>query len=347
MNKLNIIKKTLKKKQYTWLITGVAGFIGSNLLETLLQLNQKVIGIDNFLTGSKTNLNYVKKIVKKKQWKNFNFIEGDLCKYDFCKKVCNKKNKVDYVLHQAALGSIPRSIKNPLDTHNNNVNAFLNMISAAMNSGVKNFVYASSSSVYGDSKKIPKIEKIVGNQMSSYALSKYINELYSKVFYKNYGFRSIGLRYFNVFGKYQNANTSYAAVIPLWINQILKRKNIFINGDGKTTRDFCYVDNVVQANLLAALSKELKIQNEVFNIAVNSQVSLNQLYLSIKKIVKGFGYNYNLKPIYKDFRKGDIRHSRASISKAKKLLLYRPYYNFFDGLKRTIEWHKGIFSKNV
>ena len=345
MSNLNTINKILKKKKYTWLITGVAGFIGSNLLETLLKYNQKVFGVDNFLTGSRANLNYVKKSVKKKQWENFYFIKGDLRQYKLCKKVCDKK--VDYVLHQAALGSVPRSIKNPLDTHNNNVNTFLNMLLAAMSSGVKNFVYASSSSVYGDSKKIPKIEKIVGNQMSSYALSKYINELYSKVFYKNYGFRSIGLRYFNVFGKYQNAHSSYAAVIPLWINQILKRKNIFINGDGKTTRDFCYVDNVVQANLLAALSKELKIQNEVFNIAANSQVSLNQLYLSIKKIVKGFGYNYNLKPLYKDFRKGDIRHSRASISKAKKLLLYRPYYNFFDGLKRTIEWHKGILSKNV
>jgi UDP-N-acetylglucosamine 4-epimerase len=345
MSNLNTINKILKKKKYTWLITGVAGFIGSNLLETLLKFNQKVIGVDNFLTGSRTNLNYVKKSVGRKQWKNFYFTEGDLCQYELCKKVCTKK--VDYVLHQAALGSVPRSIKNPLDTHNNNVNSFLNMMIAAMNSRVKNFIYASSSSVYGDSKKIPKIEKIVGNQMSSYALSKYINELYSKVFFKNYGFRSIGLRYFNVFGKYQNATSSYAAVIPLWINQILKEKNIFINGDGKTTRDFCYVDNVVQANLLAALSNESEIQNEVFNIAVNSQVSLNQLYLSIKKIVNSLGKNYKLEPIYKNFRKGDIRHSRANISKAKKLIFYNPHYKFFDGLKLTVEWHQGVVFKNV
>tara|TARA_B110000503_G_C7152305_1_gene415762 strand:- start:1611 stop:2627 length:1017 start_codon:yes stop_codon:yes gene_type:complete len=331
------VKKILQKKKYTWLITGVAGFVGANLLEELLRLDQKVIGVDNFLTGSISNLNCVKKTVTKQQWKNFRFTRGDLRQYKICKKICHK---VDYVLHQAALGSVPRSIKNPLDTHNNNVNTFLNMMLAAMSSGVKNFVYASSSSVYGDSKQIPKIENIVGNQMSSYALSKYINELYSKVFFKNYGFRSIGLRYFNVFGKYQNPTSSYAAVIPLWINQILKGKKIFINGDGKTTRDFCYIDNVVQANLLAALSKKSKIQNEVFNIAINSQISLNQLYLSIKKITNDLGNNYNLKPIYKNFRKGDIRHSRAKISKARKLIFYKPNCKFFDGLKLTIKWHK-------
>lgn len=333
MNK-KILTKNLKKK-YTWLVTGVAGFVGSNLLETLLKYNQRVIGIDNFLTSTGENFDKVKNQVSKKQWANFTFFKQDLKNYKFCKKVCKK---VDYVLHQAALGSVPRSIKNPLDTHQNNVDTFFNILLAAKNSKVKRFVYASSSSVYGDHKKLPKIESTIGKQMSTYALTKYINELYAEVFFKNYGFCSIGLRYFNVFGKYQNHQSSYAAVIPIWINQIIKGKKIVINGNGKTSRDFCFIENVVEANLLAALSKRKFNKNEIYNVAVGEKISLNRLYYLIKKYVRKYEIDYKKKPIFKKFRQGDILHSRADINKIAADLSYTPSHKFLSGLKILIDW---------
>ena len=331
------IKKHLKIKTYKWLITGVAGFIGSNLLEELLLLNQKVIGVDNFSTGKMKNLNDVKKSVDF-NWSNFTLIKGDLSNLEVAKKAI--KN-VDFVLHQAARGSIPKSTIDPIKTNKDNVTSFLNILKLSKDKNVKSFVYASSSSVYGDNKNLPKKETKVGKVLSNYALTKNINENYSRLFFDLYGFKSIGLRYFNVFGKRQNPNGDYAAVIPKWINSIKKNKKINIFGDGKTSRDFCPVDNVVQANILAALQK-LKKKNFIFNVGTNSTRSLNNLADAIykythlnKKIIK--------KIEYKNFRKGDIRHSQADIYLIKKYLKYKSLVSFDNGLIKTIEWFSKIY----
>ena len=336
---LNTIKN-IKKKPKIWLITGVAGFIGSNLLEYLLNINQRVIGIDNFITGFKSNLDDVRSSLPSKKWKNFKFINGDICNFKDCQK---STFKVDYVLHQAALGSVPRSIEDPLKTHNQNVNGFLNMLIAAKDSGVKSFVYASSSSVYGDHYMLPKVENKTGNLLSPYAATKFINEIYSDIFFRTYSFKSIGLRYFNVFGKRQDPLGSYAAVVPKWIVSMIQKKNIYIYGDGKTTRDFCYINNVIQANILAALNINSK-NNEIYNVAVGNQVSLNDLFLAIKNNLKINGFNYNKKPIYKKFRDGDIRYSLASVAKIKKHLLYKPFYSFNSGISDLVPWY--INNKN-
>lgn len=333
-NHLFEIVKDMQKKPKTWLITGVAGFIGSNLLERLLNLNQKVVGIDNFITGHRLNLDNVQASISSTKWKNFKFIRGDICNFQDCKKCLIK---VDYVLHQAALGSVPRSIKDPLKTHKHNVNGFLNMLLAAKNSGVKNFVYASSSSVYGDHQILPKVEDKTGNLLSPYAATKSINEIYSSIFFKNYNFKSIGLRYFNVFGKRQDPNGSYAAVIPKWIVSMIQNKRIKIFGDGKTTRDFCYIENVIQANILAALTK--KNINQVFNVAVGNKISLNDLFISIKKNLAINNIFYKKKPVYKNFRDGDIKHSLADISKIKKELKYLPTHTLSDGILALVPWY--------
>ena len=333
--KFEIEKSFLINNQRSWLITGVSGFIGSNLLEELLKHNQKIVGVDNFSNGNRLNLDEVRDAVSKEQWKNFKFIEGDIRDLNICKVAC--KN-IDYVLHQAALGSVPRSIKNPLRSHESNVNGFLNMLIAARDAKVQNFVYAASSSTYGDHTSLPKIEEIIGKPLSPYAVTKYINELYADVFFKTYGLKSVGLRYFNVFGKRQSPNGAYAAVIPTWTLSMLQGKTIFINGDGETSRDFCYIKNVIQANILAALSNDFK-SHEVFNIAVGERNSLNSLYSLIISSLKKVGISYEEDPTYRDFREGDVRHSEASISKAQSELGYHPEYTLKTGLNDWIDWY--------
>lgn len=325
------IRQQLTEKSYTWLITGVAGFIGSNLLETLLKLNQKVIGLDNFATGFQSNLDDVLSSVSAAQQNNFTFYRGDICHYEDCE---NSVREVDYVLHQAALGSVPRSIRMPRPTNDTNVTGFLNMLLAAKEAKVKRFIYASSSSVYGDSPELPKVESKIGNPLSPYAVSKYTNELYAKAFATCYGMENIGLRYFNVFGARQNPEGQYAAVIPLWIQALLGQTPIYINGDGETSRDFCYIDNAVQANLLAALTDDKSVLNKVYNITFGEKTTLNQL----AKLIAA-NLNKEFKPQYREFREGDIRHSVADITASRNALGYRPHFSVADGLKQTVAWY--------
>ncbi|AUL69747.1 NAD-dependent epimerase/dehydratase family protein [Escherichia coli] len=331
----------LLNNQRTWLITGVAGFIGSNLLEKLLNLNQCVIGVDNFSTGFQSNLNEVKDNVPESSWRRFKFIEGDICNLDVCKKSISG---VDYVLHQAALGSVPRSIENPILTNASNISGFLNVLDCARRENVKSFTYAASSSTYGDHTGLPKVENIIGNPLSPYAVTKYVNELYAGVYALNYNFKSIGLRYFNVFGRRQNPEGAYAAVIPKWILSILNGDDLYINGDGNTSRDFCYIDNVVQANLLAALAND-NVKNNIFNIAYGQQTSLNKLFKYITVALSNEGVEYKKQPIFKEFRLGDVRHSLANIDKAKIMLGYEPCYNINQGIKFAIKWYINNLTK--
>ena len=331
------IKEYLLNNQKIWLITGVAGFIGSNLAEALLKLNQKVIGLDNFSTGHQYNLDEIKASVTKEQWENFNFQKGDITNIETCQNIT--KN-VDIVLHQAALGSVPRSINNPILTNHNNVTGFLNMLTASKDNGVQRFVYASSSSVYGDSPELPKVEEHTGSLLSPYAVTKYVNELYMGVFQKCYGTQAIGLRYFNVFGKRQDPNGAYAAVMPKWISQILNGEEVFINGDGETSRDFTYIDNVVQANILAGLTTNEEAFGEAYNTAVGGRETLNNLYDAMVKGIKENLPDLEIKkPIYRDFRAGDIRHSNANIDKIQKKLGYEPTHTLERGLKESISWY--------
>jgi UDP-N-acetylglucosamine/UDP-N-acetylgalactosamine 4-epimerase len=330
------IKKTLLVNPKIWLITGVAGFIGSNLLETLLKLDQKVVGLDNFSTGNEYNLKEVQGLVSKKQWANFTFIKGNISNLKSCQLACQG---IDYVLHQAAIGSVPRSIKDPINTNKSNITGFLNMLVAAKDANVKNFVYAASSSTYGDHKKLPKKEHIIGNPLSPYAVTKYVNELYADVFNKAYEFNSIGLRYFNVFGKRQTPNSTYAAVIPKWIHAIIKSEEIFINGDGKTSRDFCFIENAIQANILAATNTNKKAFNNIYNIALGDRTSLNELYAMLQSAINKQSNIKHSKLIYRDFRAGDVKHSQADISKARNLLGYRPTHKVRSGIDETINWH--------
>jgi UDP-N-acetylglucosamine 4-epimerase len=316
----------------TWLVTGVAGFIGSNLLEKLLELNQAVIGLDNFSTGSQKNLDLVKQAVTAEQWNRFRFIQGDICDLGTCQQALSQG--VDYVLHQAALGSVPRSIHDPIASNLNNVTGFLNMLVASRDAKVKTFVYAASSSTYGDHPGLPKVEDQIGKPLSPYAVTKYVNELYADVFTSAYGFRAIGLRYFNVFGPRQDPNGPYAAVIPKWMEQIQEGQVVQINGDGQTSRDFCYVENAVQANLLAALASE-EAKGQVYNVAVGQQTSLNELFESLKTIMAKPG----AKSSHGDFRKGDVRHSLANIHKARQRLGYDPEVDCQEGLRRTVRYY--------
>lgn len=332
MSQFENISRELTAKPATWLITGVAGFIGSNLLESLLKLNQIVIGLDNLETGYQHNIDEALASVTTAQKNNFTFIQGDIRNISDCVKALHN---VDFVLHQAALGSVPRSIENPQLVNQTNITGFLNILTAAKNASVKRFVYASSSSVYGDSPILPKQESHVGNPLSPYAVSKYTNELYAKAFANCYSFQTIGLRYFNVFGPRQDHNGAYAAVIPRWISALLNNEDVIIYGDGETSRDFCYIENVVQANILAATTTNSEAINSQFNIAVGEQTTLNQLYKIISQTL-----NLNKNPSYCDFRKGDIRHSLADISKAINLLGYQPLYRASDGLNQMIQWCK-------
>ncbi len=337
MTKYQSSQRHLKEHQYCWLITGVAGFIGSNLLQALLKLNQRVIGLDNFSTGYMHNLDQVKEQVGAQAWLNFRFIEGDICQLEDCIKACYK---VDYVLHHAALGSVPRSIETPILTNENNISGFVHMLVASRDASVKRFVYAASSSTYGDNPDLPKVESMIGRPLSPYAVTKYVNELYAEVFSSCYGTESIGLRYFNVFGPRQDPNGAYAAVIPQWIAALIKGQVLRINGDGETSRDFCYIENVVQVNILAALTDAAEAANQVYNVALNERTSLNQLYEMIRSLlVRKFPYLKKHKPEYVAFREGDIRHSQADISKAIRLLGYTPTHRIDEGLKQALDWY--------
>ena len=341
MSKYIELQKHLKNNQNIWLVTGVAGFIGSNLLEKLLILNQKVVGLDNFDTGHQYNIDQALEDAKKATGKdlsnNFKFINGDIRKLRDCEKACDN---VDYVLHQAALGSVPRSIKNPINTNKANIDGFLNMLVASKEAGVKRFVYAASSSTYGDHPDLPKVEDKIGNPLSPYAVTKVVNELYAQVFAKTYNFKTIGLRYFNVFGKRQDPNGAYAAVIPKWVAAILNEDYVFINGDGETSRDFCYIDNTIQINLLAATTDNDEAIDQVYNVALNDRTSLNKLYKMIEdRIIERTKGLKKKEPIYRNYREGDIRHSQANIDKAKKLLEYDPRYMISEGMDEAIDWY--------
>ena len=327
--------QTLPASPKTWLVTGVAGFIGSNLLEALLKLDQRVVGLDNFATGYQHNLDEVQSLVTPAQWSNFQFIQGDIRNLEDCQRACEG---VDYVLHQAALGSVPRSLADPITTNSANINGFLNMLVAARDAQVKSFTYAASSSTYGDHPALPKVEDIIGKPLSPYAVTKYVNELYSDVFSKCYGFQTIGLRYFNVFGPRQNPNGAYAAVIPKWVSSLLKGDTVFINGDGETSRDFTFIQNAIQANLLAATSSD-EARNQIYNMAVGDRTTLKQLFALVRDNLVPFGVLANTEPEYRDFRVGDVRHSNADISKASRLLGYSPVFDISVGIKLAIPWY--------
>ena len=331
------IQKKLRRSPKTWLITGVAGFIGSNLLEALLNLDQSVVGLDNFATGFQRNLDEVKFMVTSKRWKKFKFIKGDICDLDDCKKACQK---IDFVLHQAALGSVPRSVADPISSNLTNISGFLNMLVASRDAKVKRFVYAASSSTYGDHPDLPKVEDKIGKPLSLYAVTKYVNELYAELFAKSYDMECIGLRYFNVFGPRQDQNGDYAAVIPKWTANMINKRPVHINGDGETSRDFCYVANAVQANVLASCVKTRGSINQVYNVAVGERTTLNQLYELIKNnLIHSYSNLKNEKPVFLDFRSGDVRHSLASIRKANQKLGYQPTHNLKQGLALAIPWY--------
>jgi UDP-N-acetylglucosamine 4-epimerase len=336
MSSYSELKTRLQSEPHTWLVTGVAGFIGSNLLETLLKLNQRVVGLDNFATGHQRNLDEVQSLITPTQWTNFSFINGDIRNLSDCQKACEG---VDYILHQAALGSVPRSVADPIVTNATNVSGFLNMLVAARDAKVKRFVYAASSSTYGDHPALPKVEETIGKPLSPYAVTKYVNELYADVFGRTYGLQSIGLRYFNVFGPRQDPNGAYAAVIPKWISSMIKNDAIYINGDGETSRDFCFVNNAVQANLLAATTDSAEARNQVYNVAVGDRTTLNILFSLLSSNLSLYGVNADNKPLYRDFRVGDVRHSLADISKAKSLLGYAPTQRIQEGLALSMPWY--------
>jgi len=341
MSRYNEIKLQLQQSPKKWLVTGVAGFIGSNLLETLLQLNQTVVGLDSFATGHQHNLDEVQSQVSNEQWANFTFIKGDIRNFDDCQKAVKG---ADYILHQAALGSVPRSIADPILTNSANITGFVNMLTAAKEEEVSTFVYAASSSTYGDHPALPKVEENIGKPLSPYAVTKYVNELYADVFNKTYGLNATGLRYFNVFGKRQDPDGAYAAVIPKWTAAMIDNEDLFINGDGETSRDFCFVENAVQANILAATADEAG-KNQVYNVALGDRTSLNTLFNSLKVALKANGVNYEKSAIYRDFRVGDVLHSQADISKARKLLGFEPEFKIQQGIDKAMPWYINFMTK--
>ena len=342
MNKYEQRWLQLQKQSQTWLITGVAGFIGSNLLETLLKIDQRVVGLDNFSTGFQHNLDEVKGLVTDAQWQRFTFIEGDIRDIDICRQACKG---VDFVLHQAALGSVPRSIEDPITTNANNITGFLNMLVAARDAAVQRFVYAASSSTYGDHPDLPKVEDNIGNPLSPYAVTKLVDELYARVFARTYGFKTIGLRYFNIFGRRQDPDGAYAAVIPKWFAGLIQEETVYINGDGETSRDFCYIDNCVQANLMAATATHDNASDQVYNVAFGERTSLNELFSLIKeRVVDTFPNVENAEPVYRDFRAGDVRHSLADISKPTRLIGYEPHYSVRQGMDEAATWYIKRFS---
>lgn len=337
MNRYKKAIRQLQTQPKTWLITGVAGFIGSNLLEHLLRLDQRVIGLDNFSTGKQCNLDEVSRLVTDDQWQRFTFVEGDIRSLPTCHAVCRG---VDFVLHEAALGSVPRSIADPIASNESNVIGFLNMLVAARDTGVKRVVYAASSSTYGDHPGLPKVEDTIGRPLSPYAVTKYVNELYADVFARTYGMETIGLRYFNVFGPRQDPDGAYAAVIPKWIAAMIKGEAVSINGTGETSRDFCFVENVVQMNLLAATCEDSAAINQIYNTAVNARTSLNELFAKLHgRLLPHYPHLQDYAPVYRDFRAGDVLHSQADISKAARLLGYGPTHTIDEGLDAALSWY--------
>ena len=336
------LQTRLPTEPRTWLVTGVAGFIGSNLLETLLKLGQRVVGLDNFATGHQRNLDELQTLVTPTQWANFNFIQGDIRELADCQKACEG---VDYVLHQAALGSVPRSLADPITTNATNISGFLNMLTAARDAKVKSFTYAASSSTYGDHPGLPKVEDAIGKPLSPYAVTKYVNELYADVFSRCYGFNAVGLRYFNVFGPRQDPNGAYAAVIPKWIASLITGEPVYINGDGETSRDFCFIANVVQANLLAASTQNPQAVNQVYNVAVGGRTTLNILFDLLRDNLVAYGVGATTQPVYRDFRAGDVRHSQADISKAQGLLGYASTHRLADGVADAMPWYVGFMQR--
>jgi UDP-N-acetylglucosamine 4-epimerase len=336
VNKIQEVQQQLARHSYHWLVTGAAGFIGSNLVEALLKLNQRVTGLDNFATGHQHNLDQVRELVGEAGWSNFTFLQADIRSPEDCARACRD---VDFVLHQAALGSVPRSIADPQLTNETNITGFLNMLVAARDAKVKRFVYAASSSTYGDHPGLPKVEDTIGKPLSPYAVTKYVNELYADVFGRTYGMESIGLRYFNVFGPRQDPNGAYAAVIPKWVAALIRNEELRINGDGETSRDFCYIDNVVQINLLAAMAGS-EAANQVYNVALNDRTSLNQLHaMMCELLAPSFPHVAAHRPVYVDFRKGDVRHSQADIGKAAAMLGYAPTHRIGEGLQEAMDWY--------
>ena len=331
------LKNHLATSPKTWLVTGVAGFIGSNLLETLLMLDQRVIGLDDFSTGKRRNLEDVRQLCGPARWLKFRLIEGTIGELETCRLVCRD---VDYVLHHAAVASVARSLKNPISTNESNVNGFVNMLVAARDAGVRRFVYATSSAAYGDDPADLKIECTVGRPLSPYAVTKYADELYAHVFAQCYGFETIGLRYFNVFGPRQDPEGDYAAVIPKWIAALIKGESIFLNGNGDTSRDFIFVPDAVQANLLAATAAKPEAVNEVYNVALNKRTTLIELFSILKELLLQSGNDVGAcEPLYRKFQSGDVRHSQADITKISELLGFLPVYGVREGLAKTLSWY--------
>jgi UDP-N-acetylglucosamine/UDP-N-acetylgalactosamine 4-epimerase len=336
---LDATTRTLRVSPRTWLVTGVAGFIGSNLLEQLLKLGQSVIGLDNLSTGKHENLDDVQSLVDADSWARFRFVKGDIRDLETCRLACQG---VDYVLHEAALGSVPRSLEDPITTNANNVTGFLNMLVAARDAGVKRFVYAASSSTYGDHPGLPKVEEQIGQPLSPYAVTKYVNEIYAGVFARCYGLQTVGLRYFNVFGPRQDPDGAYAAVIPKWISALLRVEPVYINGTGETSRDFCYVMNAIQANLLAATVERTDAVNEVYNVAVSGRTTLLELFTTLRDgLAARHPHVKGVQPVYRDFRAGDVLHSQADVGKARRLLGYEPTHSIGQGLAESLVWYEG------
>ena len=336
MSAYSELTKSMTAEPSRWLITGVAGFIGSNLLEHLLKLGQTVVGLDNFMTGYQKNLDMVRDIVGPEAWSRFTFIEGDIRDIETCHAACQG---VQHVLHEAALGSVPRSIDDPLLSNSCNITGYLHMLVAARDAGVKSFVYAASSSTYGDSPELPKVEDKIGSPLSPYAVTKYVDELYADVFNRCYGFSSVGLRYFNVFGQRQDPYGAYAAVIPQWFASLIKQETVFVNGDGETSRDFCYIDNVVQANLLASFAQG-DATNKIYNVAFGQRTTLNELFGLIKEEVARHKPDVmGAQCVHRDYRAGDVRHSLADISRAHNLLGYDPQFDVRQGLRLAGDWY--------
>ena len=327
----------LAARPLRWLVTGSAGFIGSHLVEALLRLGQPVVSMDNFATGHRRNLDEVRELLPAAQWSRHRFVEADIRDLAACRSACRD---VDIVLHEAALGSVPRSLADPLATHAANVDGFVNLLVAARDAGVRRFVYAASSSTYGDHPDLPKVEERIGRPLSPYALTKLVNELYAEVFGRCYGVETVGLRYFNVFGQRQDPEGAYAAVIPRWIRALMLGEPVVINGDGLTSRDFCYVDNAVQANLLAATVRLGNGSSEVFNVAVNERTSLNDLFVAVREeLARHCPEVAGAVATHGQFRAGDVKHSQADVAKARRMLGYVPTHRVREGLEHAMPWY--------
>jgi UDP-N-acetylglucosamine 4-epimerase len=337
MEAIDRARRRLIQQPLRWLVTGSAGFIGSHLVEALLELDQTVVGFDNFATGHQRNIDEVRDAVSAARWSRHKFIEGDIRDADQCRAACGG---IDVVLHQAALGSVPRSLADPAATNATNIDGFVNMLIAARDAGVRRFVYAASSSTYGDNPALPKVEEAIGRPLSPYAVTKLVNELYADVFARCYGMQTIGLRYFNIFGARQDPEGAYAAVIPRWIRAMLRGEEVAINGDGETSRDFCYVDNAVQANLLAAVVDDALAINQVYNVAVDDRTTLNRLFQMLRDAiaVQVPGVS-SATPKRLEFRQGDVRHSQGNIGKARRLLGYAPTHRLADGIRSALPWY--------